>query len=208
MLIVSLPLLGVGSNFLEGESQSWILCSFLVTCLGESINMLGVLQEAEDAERRACMRSYFKLNISSIPTLSHLLDCLICTRSSTFIVLFLQGMGWFDRWHVVDLYQVVGSGIESVYYHIVLVFSGMYFIFCSLISSDIEGGYHFNLLICYSCSCYSHAFIPVALLEWKLPPLNEPGKNLKLSRNFVEILTFCLARRFHLLLSLVWQPQL
>ena len=127
MLIVSLPLLGVGSNFLEGESQSWILCSFLVTCLGESINMLGVLQEAEDAERRACMRSYFKLNISSIPTLSHLLDCLICTRSSTFIVLFLQGMGWFDRWHVVDLYQVVGSGIESVYYHIVLVFSGMYF---------------------------------------------------------------------------------
>ena len=90
---MSLALLGVGFNFLEGESQFWILCSFLVTCLGESINVVGVLQEAEDGDRRACMRSYFKLNISSIPTLSHLLDCLICTRSSTFIVLFLQGMG-------------------------------------------------------------------------------------------------------------------
>ena len=29
----------------------------------ESINVVWVLQEAEDADRRACMRSYFKLNI-------------------------------------------------------------------------------------------------------------------------------------------------
>ena len=93
----------------------------------ESINVVGVFEETEYADRRACMRSYFKLNISSIPTLSHLLDCLICTRSSTFIVLFLQGMGCFDRWQVVDLHQLVGSGTESVYYHIVLVFFGMYF---------------------------------------------------------------------------------
>ena len=71
MLIVSLPLLGVGSNFLEGKSQFCILCSFLVTCLGESINVVGVLQEAEDADRRACMRTSFKLNISSILILSH-----------------------------------------------------------------------------------------------------------------------------------------
>ena len=28
---------------------------------------------------------------------------------------------------MVDLYQGVGSGTENVYYHIVLVFSGMYF---------------------------------------------------------------------------------
>ena len=88
----------------------------------ESINVVWVLQEAEDADRRACMRSYFKLNISSIPTLWHLLDCRICSRSSTFIVLVLQGMGWFDRWQVVDLYQLVWSGTESLYYHIVLVF--------------------------------------------------------------------------------------
>ena len=90
---MSLPLLGVGSNFLEGKSQFWILCSFLVTCLGKSINVVGVLQEAEDADRRACMRDYFKLKISSVPTLSHLLDCLICTRRSISIVLFLEGMG-------------------------------------------------------------------------------------------------------------------
>ena len=76
--------------------------------------MVGVLEETEYGDRRACMRSYFRLNISSIPTLSHLLDCLICTRSSTFIVLFLQGMGCFDRWHVVDLHQLVGSGRECV----------------------------------------------------------------------------------------------
>ena len=94
----------------------------------ESINVVGVLEETEYADRRACMRSYFKLNISSIPTLSHLLDCLICTRSSTFIVLFLQGMGCFDRWQVVDLHRLVGSGTGSVYYHIVLVFFGMFFL--------------------------------------------------------------------------------
>ena len=29
----------------------------------ESINVVGVLEEAEYAERRACMRCYFKLNI-------------------------------------------------------------------------------------------------------------------------------------------------
>ena len=95
-----------------------------------SINVVGVLEETDYADRRACMRSYFKMNISSIPTLSHLLDCLICTRSSTFIVLFLQGMGCFDRWQVVDLHQLVGSGTESVYYNIVLVF----FLACFLLS--------------------------------------------------------------------------
>ena len=88
----------------------------------ESIKLVGVLQEAEDADRRACTRSYFKLNISLIPTIPHLLDCLICTMSSAFIALFLQVMGWWDRWQVVDLYQVVGSGAESVYYHIVFCF--------------------------------------------------------------------------------------
>ena len=54
--------------------------------------MVGVLKEAEYADRRASIRCYFKLNIESVPTLSHLLDCLIW-RSWTFIVLFLQGIG-------------------------------------------------------------------------------------------------------------------
>ena len=94
----------------------------------ESINVVGVLEKTEYADRRACMRSFFKLNISSITTLSHLLDCLICTRSSTFIVLFVQGMGCFDLWEVVDLHQLVGSGTGSVYYHIVLFFFGMFFL--------------------------------------------------------------------------------
>ena len=39
----------------------------------ESIKLVGVLQEAEDADRRACTRSYFKLNISLIPANSTLI---------------------------------------------------------------------------------------------------------------------------------------
>ena len=38
-----------------------------------------------------------KLNISSFFTLPHLLDCLICTRNSVFIVLLLGMMGGWDR---------------------------------------------------------------------------------------------------------------
>ena len=133
----------------------------------ESINVVGVLEETEYADRRACMRSYFKLNISSIPTLSHLLDCLICTRSSTFIVLFLQAMGCFDRWQVVDLDQLVGSGTESVYYHIVLVFFGMYFY---LLFSHIFWLF-FGVLehnICDVCFFFYFLFsLSLVVLMWK-----------------------------------------
>ena len=44
-----------------------------------------------------------KLNISSFLKLSHLLDCLSCTRNSMPIVLLLQMEGEGDRWGVVDL---------------------------------------------------------------------------------------------------------
>ena len=128
----------------------------------ESINVVGVLEETEYADRRACMRSYFKLNISSIPTLSHLLDCLICTRSSTFIVLFLQGMGCFDRWQVVDLHQLVGSGTGSVYYHIVLVF--FWHVFSLISSGSFLGGWSTISVVSVSFLNFS---LSLVLLMWK-----------------------------------------
>ena len=39
-----------------------------------------------------------KLIISSFLTLTHLLDCLICTRNSLSIVLLLQMIGGWDKW--------------------------------------------------------------------------------------------------------------
>ena len=60
----------------------------------ESINVVGVLEETEYADRRAGMRSFFKLNISSIPTfslirLSHLYQelniyCIVLTKDGMF----------------------------------------------------------------------------------------------------------------------------
>ena len=44
------------------------------------------------------------LIMSSFLTLPHLLDWLVCTRNAMSIVLFLQIMGAWDRWGVVDLY--------------------------------------------------------------------------------------------------------
>ena len=78
MLILSLPLLGLGSKStslslefcvhrlrqydmicLEVRSNFWILCFFLVDCFGqmESVNVAGVLQETGDADSRAHTRS-------------------------------------------------------------------------------------------------------------------------------------------------------
>ena len=44
-----------------------------------------------------------KLNILPFLRLPHLLDCLICTRTSISIVLLLQMVGGWDRLGVVDL---------------------------------------------------------------------------------------------------------
>ena len=74
-----------------------------------------------------------KLNISSFLTLPHLLDCLICTRSSVSIVLLLRMMGGRDRWEVVDPYQGVGRGTEGGYYLIVCFFC-FCFVFWSVMS--------------------------------------------------------------------------
>ena len=56
-----------------------------------------------------------KLNISSILTLSHLLDGLIFTTNSVSILLLLWMMGGCDRWGVVDSYQGVGGGTGAGY---------------------------------------------------------------------------------------------
>ena len=39
-----------------------------------------------------------KLIISSFVTLSHLLDCLICTRNAMLVILLLRTMGRWDKW--------------------------------------------------------------------------------------------------------------
>ena len=54
-----------------------------------------------------------KLNISSLLTLSHLSDCLICTRNSMSIVLLLQMVGGWDRWEWL-IYNRVWKGAQGV----------------------------------------------------------------------------------------------
>ena len=60
-----------------------------------------------------------KLNISSFLTLPHLLDYLICSRTSLSIVLLLGMMGGWYRWGMVHSYQGVCGGTGSGYYLIV-----------------------------------------------------------------------------------------
>ena len=67
-----------------------------------------------------------KLNISSFFTLTHLLDCLICTRNFMSIVLLLQMEG-VGKVRVVDCRQ--GQG----YYLVVSCFF-FHLCFCSLFS--------------------------------------------------------------------------
>ena len=55
----------------------------------ESINVGGVFLEGGDVDSRTAPDPKCKLNISSFLTLSHLLDCLICTRNFVSIVLLL-----------------------------------------------------------------------------------------------------------------------
>ena len=64
-----------------------------------------------------------KLNISALPTLPHLLDYLICTRNSVFIVLFLgmMGGGIGGAW-LIHIREREGGGTGSGYYLIVCLF--------------------------------------------------------------------------------------
>ena len=66
--------------------------------------MAGVLQEAGDADSRATPDPKCKLIILSSVTLSHLIDCLICTTNAMSILLLLEMMGRWDRWGVVDFH--------------------------------------------------------------------------------------------------------
>ena len=73
---------------------------FLVDCFGwmESVNVTVVLQEAGDADSGPAPDPRCKLIISSFLALSHLLDCLICTRNTMSIVLLLQMIGGCGSW--------------------------------------------------------------------------------------------------------------
>ena len=126
MLILWLSLLGLGSKSISlGPLGSVYVCQgsiklrvgslisfldFLFFFPGwlfwpmESINVTGILQEAGNADSRVILYSKCKLIISSVLTLPHLLDCLICTRNTMTVVVLLQmmrgnevagGGGWF-----------------------------------------------------------------------------------------------------------------
>ena len=62
--------------------------------------------------------------------------------------------------------------------------------------------YHFSLLICYPCSFYFHALMLLSHWQCKLPPLNDIGKDEKLTTEFQKVMTFSLARGLDWALSL------
>ena len=63
----------------------------------DSVNLTGVLQEAGNADSRVAPDPKCKLTFSSLLTLPHLLDSLICTRNAMSIVVLLKMMGELDR---------------------------------------------------------------------------------------------------------------
>ena len=82
----------------------------------ESINAAGVL--LENLTQGPASDPRCQLIFSSLVTILHLLDRLICTRNVMSIVL-LQMMGEWDKWRVVHLYQGVGGGTGGGYHLIV-----------------------------------------------------------------------------------------
>ena len=108
MLILSLPLLGLGSkstaltpvfcvrrpvqyDTVAVESHFWVVCFFSGELFGwmESINMAGVFRKQGMLTQGPGPEPECILNISSFLTLPHLLDCLICTKNSLSIVFLL-----------------------------------------------------------------------------------------------------------------------
>ena len=55
----------------------------------ESLNLAGAMHKAGDADSRAGLNPKGKLNISSVITPPHLLDCLISSMNSVSILLLL-----------------------------------------------------------------------------------------------------------------------
>ena len=56
--------------------------------------------------------------------------------------------------------------------------------------------------MCYPCSFYFHALMPVVLWERKLPPFNDTEKDYKLITDFDKVLTFSVAMGLDFVLSL------
>ena len=83
----------------------------------------------------SCMNQYpapdpkCQLIISSFLTLSHLIDCLICTKNLMPIVLLLEMMGGYERWKWLIFWgvQVGGQGLG-----IILELLTCAFVFCSI----------------------------------------------------------------------------
>ena len=67
-------------DLMGGESHFWVLCFFLVNCLGGWNQYMWLVPEPDPK----C-----ELNFSSFLTLPHLSDCPICNRNSLSIILLL-----------------------------------------------------------------------------------------------------------------------
>ena len=79
-------------------------------------------------------------------TLPHLLDCLICTRTSVSTVLLVWMMGGWDRWGVVDSYQGLGGGTGGWYY---LISHSFFHFSCVLLSFEQLFTYIYYILYIY-----------------------------------------------------------
>ena len=103
-----------------------------------------------------------KLNISSFLTLPHLLDCLICTRTSVSTVLLVWMMGGWDRWGVVDSYQGLGGGTGGWYY---LISHSFFHFSCVLLSFEQLFTYIYYILYIY---IYIYIYIYKHIMLWKI----------------------------------------
>ena len=100
MLILSLPLLGLGSKStfhspgfcVRSSKQYNMICWELDLISGFFVFFLVYCLTQEPAPDPKC-----KLIVSSFLTLTHLLDCLTCTKNAMSTVLLLQMMEGWDR---------------------------------------------------------------------------------------------------------------
>ena len=107
-----------------------------------------------------------KLNISSFPTLPHLLGCLICTRNYVSIVLLLWMMGGWNRWGGGWFISGCGGGDRGGCYPI--VFFICVFVFWSLMSClFFKWVEHDSCCVCFFVYyLFSLSLVPLTRSYW------------------------------------------
>ena len=150
------------------ESHFWVLCFFVINCLGGWNQKMWLVscRRQEMLTQGPAPDCKCKLNIPSFLTLPHLLDCLICIRNSVSIVLLLWMMGWWDRWGLVDSYQSVGSGTVGGYY--LIEFFICAFVFCCIMSCIVfKWAEHYSCCVCFFVDyLFSLSLVPLTRSYW------------------------------------------